>query len=176
MTIIRNEFIEYPPSSTGQNLSQTQVATLSDNVTTSSPDQTTINLFSIAIHDNNLVFPNSIYDTGNISLDPSEIKLTNTSGKPFSFTVEFSGLLTSSSTINNGRLGIRLNSTGGLGTGTEQIYPSGITIGSTTISNGFNTKGAFTLLPGESCWLEVVKSVIGTLIVTSSLIIIKPIF
>lgn len=164
----------YPPSLTGQNLSQTQAATIQNN-TVDSVAGTDIDVFTEALQ-SGLSFPNSIYDTGNLNLDLTRIRLTNNSGKPFSFEIKIGGELISSSSISAAIFGIRLNSTGGLGTGTLRKLPSGLTTGQLSIDIGFSTSGAFTLADGESVWLEASKSVAGTLIIQSALVLIKPIW
>lgn len=162
----------FPPDATGQNVSQTQVATLQNN-TVDSVAGTDIDTF-VEVAQSGLSFPNQIYDTGNLDLSPSTMRLTNNSGRPFSFEVEMSGELISDSSVNAAIFGLRLNSSNGIGTGTLRKLPSGLTTGQLSIDIGFGTKGAFTLANGDSVWLEVSKSVVGTLIIQSALILIKP--
>lgn len=164
----------FPPPETGQNLSQTQVATVQDN-TTDSVASSNINTFVEALQ-SGLSFPNSIYDTGNLDIDLTRMRFTNNSGKPFSFEIEIGGELISSSGVNAAVFAVRLNSTGNIGTGTLRKLPSGLTTGQLSIDIGFNTKGAFTLADGESVWLECAKSVAGTLIIQSALCLIRPIW
>lgn len=164
----------FPPESTGQNVSQTQVSTLQGN-TVDTVAGTDINTFSECLQ-SGLGFPNIIYDTGNLSLDATRLRLTNNSGKSFSFKITIGGTMLADSTVNSAIFAVRLRSTGGLGTGTLRRYPAGLTAGGVTIDLGFNTVGAFTLADGESVWLEASKSVIGTLIISSCLILIEPIW
>lgn len=164
----------FPPESTGANRSQTQVASLQDNTQDSDPGSA-IDTFGEVVQ-SGLSFPNPIYDTGNLSIDSNRIGFTNNSGKPFSFEIEIGGELLSSSSVNSAVFAVRLNSTGGVGTGTLRRLPSGLTTGQLNVELGFSTKGAFTIADGESVWLECAKSVAGTLIVGSVLCLIKPIW
>lgn len=165
---------EYPPESTGSNQSQTQVATVQNNTQDSDPGAS-IDTFGEALQ-SGMSFPNSIYDTGNLDIDLNRIGFTNNSGKPFSFEIEVGGTIQSSSGVNSAIIGVRLNSSGDLGTGTLRKLPSGLTTGQLSIDTGFSTKGAFTIADGESVWLEVSKSVAGTLIVGSALCFIRPVW
>jgi len=165
----------YPPSQTGTNSSGTGIVVYSSN-TTDSVASADIDTFVSAKHSSNGFFPNPIYDVGVISLDNSEMKFTNISPNNYSMSLSFSGSLISDSTSNTAILSARLNSTGGVGTGTQQRYSAGPTGGSTNVRSGFLVIGAFTLAPSESVWLEVSKSVAGTLIAENSLAIIKPIY
>lgn len=164
----------FPPSATGENLSQTQVTTLSDNTVDSLAGSTVTDF--VEVLQSGLDFASSIYDTGNLDIDPTRVRMTNNSGKPFSFKVSIGGDMISSSTVNSAVFAFRLRSTGNVGTGTLRRYPAGLTTGGLTIDLGFSTAGAFTIADGESVWLECAKSVIGTLIVSNCLILIEPIF
>lgn len=165
----------YPPEDTGQNLSGTGLIVFSGNVTDSVAGSDLL-VPVIARHSNNGAFPAPIYDKGKLDIDPAEVKFTNVSGDPYSFQITVSGRLTSDSTSNNAVIGIRLNSTGGLGTGTDKTYPAGTTQGAATVSAGYTDIGAFTLQPSEECWVEISKNVAGTLVFNDALIIINPIF
>ena len=165
---------EYPPEATGENASQTQVATVQDN-TTDSVAGIDITSF-VEVLQSGLAFVNAIYDTGNLDIDLTRLRFTNNSGKPFSFKITIGGTILSSSTINSAVFAVRLRSTGNVGTGTLRRYPAGLTTGGATIDLGFNTVGAFTIADGESVWLECSKSVLGTLIVSSCLVLIEPIW
>lgn len=164
----------FPPESTGQNVTQTQVATLQDNTTDSAPGSD-IDTFAEVLQ-SGLSFASSIYDTGNLDLDATRMRLTNNSGKPFSFKISIGGIILSDTAVNSALFRIRLNSTTNVGTGTTRRYPSGLTTGATSVELGVNTNGAFTLADGESVWLECSKSVVGTLIMQSCLILIEPIW
>jgi hypothetical protein len=165
----------YPPVSTGTNTSKTQILA-AENVTTDSVASNDLTVFVTAKQNGELAFPNAIYDTGRLSIDSSEYKLTNISGENYSFTVSFCGHIGSDSTTNNALITVRINSTGGVGTGSQLQSAAGPTAGSSTVATGFLTLGAFTLQAGESVWLEVSKSVTGTLIVDETLVLIKPIY
>ena len=164
----------FPPAETGQNVSQTQVATLQDN-TVDSVASDDINAFT-EVKQSGLGFASAIYNTGNLVLDATRMRLTNNSGKPFSFKVNIGGIIISDTSINSALFRIRLNSTSNVGTGTTRRYPSGLTVGGTSVELGVNTSGAFTLADGESMWLECSKSVLGTLILQSCLILVEPIW
>lgn len=166
---------KYPPENTGGNVGGSGIVVFSGNVTDSvaSADLT---LPVIALHNNNGFYPNPIYDLGILAIDPAEVKLTNISPDPYSFEITVSGKLTSNSTSNAAVVGIRLNSTGGVGTGTDKTYPAGTTQGAATVRAGYTSIGAFTLAAGESVWVEISKSVTGTLVFDNSLIIIRPIY
>lgn len=165
----------YPPQNTGQNASGTGVVVYTGN-TTDSVASADLSAFVIAKQNSNGAFPNPIYDVGRLSLDSAEVKLTNISGTNYSFIINASGKLTSDSTANNAVIGIRINSTGGVGTGTSKTYSAGTTQGAATVRAGYTTIGAFTLAPTESVWIEVSKSVAGTLVFDESLLIIEPIW
>ncbi|AUG84930.1 hypothetical protein MAELSTROM_10 [Pseudoalteromonas phage Maelstrom] len=167
-------FETFPPEATGQNVSQTQVATLQGNTVDSGAGDD-IDVFT-EVQQSGLGFASSIYDTGNLALDAARMRLTNNSGKPFSFKVNIGGIIISDTSINSALFRIRLNSTSNVGTGTARRYPSGLTVGGTSVELGVNTSGAFTLANGESMWLECSKSVIGTLILQSCLILVEPIW
>ena len=162
------------PDNTDGNLSQTQIATASGN-TVDSVAGININTFVEALQ-SGLSFPSSIYDTGNLDIDLTRLRLTNNSGKNFRFKITIGGTLISDSTLNSAIFAVRLNSTPNIGTGTLRRYPAGLTTGSATIDLGFNTVGAFSLADGESVWLECAKNTLGTLIIQSCLVIIEPIF
>lgn len=164
----------FPPAATGSNETQTQVATLQGN-TTDTAAGTDIATFSECLQ-SGLAFANAIYDTGNLDIDLTRLRLTNNSGKPFSFKITVGGTIISDSTVNSAVFAVRLRSTGNVGTGTLRRYPAGLTTGGITIDLGFNTVGAFTIADGESVWLEASKSVIGTLIISSCLVLIEPIW
>lgn len=164
----------FPPESTGQNLTQTQVATLQNNVVDSVASDD-IDAFTDVLQ-SGLSFPSALYDTGNLDLDANRVRLINNSGKPFSFKITIGGVIISDTAINSALFRIRLNSTANVGTGTTRRYPAGITTGATSVDIGVNTTGAFTLADGESVWLECSKSVVGTLIMQSCLILIEPIW
>lgn len=164
----------YPPESTGTNQSQTQVATVQGN-TVDSVAGNDIDTFTEALQ-SGLSFPAPIYNTGKLIIDATRMRFTNNSGSAFSFEIEIGGELISSSGVNAAVFGLRLNSSGGVGTGTLRKLPSGLTTGQLSIDIGFGTKGAFTLQNGESVWLEVSKSVAGTLIIQSALCFIRPIW
>tara|TARA_R110002124_G_C8974544_1_gene515795 strand:+ start:39008 stop:39556 length:549 start_codon:yes stop_codon:yes gene_type:complete len=164
----------FPPAETGQNVSQTQVATLQDN-TVDSVASDDINAFT-EVKQSGLSFASAIYNTGNLVLDATRMRLNNNSGKPFSFKVTIGGIIISDTSINSALFRIRLNSTSNVGTGTTRRYPSGLTVGGTSVELGVSTSGAFTLADGESMWLECSKSVLGTLIMQSCLILVEPIW
>ena len=164
----------FPPAATGENVTQTQVATLQGNAVDSVAGSD-IDTF-VEVLQSGLAFASALYDTGNLVLDATRMRLTNNSGKSFSFKITIGGVITSDTTVNSALFRIRLNSTGGVGTGTVRRYPSGLTIGAASVDLGVNTTGAFTLANGESVWLECSKSVVGTLIMQSCLILIEPIW
>lgn len=166
---------EYPPENTGQNLSRTNVIVLNGNATDSVAG-TDLDSFVTAKHDGTFDFPSPLYDTGYISLDLTELKITNARDTPLSLAVSLNGRIVSSSTSNTAVVGVRLNSTGGILTGTDKVYPAGATSGGTTLDVGFTTIGAVTLQPGESLWLDVSKNVTGTLVVQSALTLLRPIY
>jgi hypothetical protein len=165
----------FPPTLTGQNLAKGEIIIASSNITDSVAG-TDIDTFVVALHDDDVFFPNPIYDVGTLDIDLTEMKFTNVSGSPFSFTTSIGGKLTSNSTSNGALVGVRINSTTGAGTGTEKTYSAGPTGGPSTVRSGFTTIGAFTLQNGESIWLEVSKNVAGTLVVDNALFIIKPLW
>lgn len=164
----------FPPAETGSNVTQNQVAVLQSNTQDSDPG-IDLDVFGEVLQ-SGLAFPNAIYNTGNLDIDLTRLRLTNNSGKPFSFKISIGGQLESSSSVNSAIMTIRLNSSGGLGTGSLRKYPAGLTQGGLNISLGFQTSGAFTLADGESVWLECAKSVLGTLIFGSCLVLIEPIW
>lgn len=164
----------FPPDATGQNVSQTQVATVSNNVQDSAPG-IDLAVFGEVLQ-SGLAFANAIYNTGNLDIDLTRLRFTNNSGKPFSFKISINGQLESSSSVNSAIMAVRINSSMGLGTGTLRKYPAGLTQGGLNISLGFQTSGVFTLADGESIWLECSKSVLGTLIMQSCLVLIEPIW
>jgi len=164
----------FPPISTGSNLTQNQVAVLDGN-TTDSVAGIDINSFVEGLQ-SGLAFANAIYDTGNLILDATKMRLTNNSGKPFSFKINVSGVILSDSSISSAVLAVRLNSSGGVGAGTLRRYPAGLTTGLATIDLGFSTNGVFTIANGESVWLECAKNVLGTLIISNCLVLIEPIW
>lgn len=166
---------DYPPESTGQNLSRTSVIVLNGN-TTDSVAGNDINSFVVAKHDGTLAFPAELYNTGFVSIHASEIKVTNVKGEPISLALSLNGRIVSDITLNSALAGVRLNSDGGLLTGTDKVYPAGVTAGGSTLDVGFTTIGAATLQPGQSLWLDVSKNTAGTLIVQSVLLLIRPIF
>ena len=165
---------KFPPASTGNNLNETQIAVLGNNIVDSDHGIDISNFGEVL--QSGLAFPAPIYNTGNLVLDLTRMRFTNNSGKPFSFKLTIGGQMTSSSGVNSAIIAIRLNSSSGLGTGTERKYPAGLTQGGLNIELGFNTIGAFTLQNGESAWLECAKSVLGTLIFSSCLVIIEPVW
>ncbi len=165
----------YPPQATGDNLSGTVIAVYSGNATDSVASDD-IDVFVTAKHGDNAVYPNPIYDTGALTLDAAEAKLTNDLNVPYSFVIEFNGEFTSNSTSNSALISHRLNSSGGIGTGTKKTDSAGPTGGTSTVATGFGTVGAFTLQAGESVWLEVSKNVSGTLVLADSLVIVRPIW
>lgn len=167
-------FESFPPESTGQNVTQTQVAALQSN-TVDSVAGSNIDTFTEVLQ-SGLAFASALYDTGNLVLDATRMRLTNNSGKPFSFKIAVGGTILSDTVVNSALFRIRLNSTGNVGTGTTRRYPSGLTTGATSVDIGVSTLGAFTLADGESVWLECSKSVVGTLIMQSCLILIEPIW
>ncbi len=164
----------FPPAATGENVTQAQVATLQGSAVDSVAGSD-IDTF-VEVLQSGLAFASALYDTGNLDLDSTRMRLTNNSGKPFSFKITIGGVIISDTTVNSALFRIRLRSTGGVGTGTVRRYPSGLTVGATSVDLGVNTVGAFTLANGESVWLECSKSVIGTLIMQSCLILIEPIW
>ena len=164
----------FPPESTDQNLSQTQVATVQNN-TVDSLASDNIDTF-VEVMQSGLAFASPLYDTGNLDLDATRMRLTNNSGVPFSFKIAVGGVIISDTVVNSALFRIRLNSSGNVGTGTVRRYPAGLTTGATSVDIGVNTTGAFTLADGESVWLECSKSVVGTLIMQSCLILIEPIW
>lgn len=164
----------FPPESTGENVTQTQVATLQGN-TVDSLASNDIDTF-VEVLQSGLAFASALYDTGNLVLDATRMRLTNNSGKPFSFKITIGGVIISDTVVNSALFRIRLNSTSNVGTGTVRRYPAGLTTGATSVDLGVNTVGAFTLSDGESVWLECSKSVAGTLIMQSCLILIEPIW
>jgi hypothetical protein len=165
----------YPPALTGENKSKTVVLVYSGNVT-DSVASADIDIFVTAKHNSNQLFPSPVYDTGVLSFDNTEAKMTNISASNYSFTVTFGGILSSNSTSNTALIRHRLNSTGGVGTGTLKTDSAGPTGGSSTVEAGYSTDGAFTLAPGESMWLEVSKNVSGTLVMEGSIVVVTPIF
>lgn len=166
--------IAFPPAETGSNVTQNQVAVLQSNTQDSDPG-IDLAVFGEVLQ-SGLAFPNAIYNTGNLDIDLTRLRFTNNSGKPFSFKISIGGQLESSSSVNSAIMAIRLNSSGGLGTGSLRKYPAGLTQGGLNISLGFQTSGAFTLADGESVWLECAKSVLGTLIFGSCLVLVEPIW
>lgn len=165
----------YPPAATGENKSKTEIAVYNSNLV-DSVAPADLSTFVVAKHNSNGFFPNPIYDTGFLSIDPTEVKLTNNGLTNFSFIVLVRSSFSSDSTSNTANLGIRLNSTGGVGTSTEEIKSAGPTAGSATVAATLGTFGAFTLAPSESVWLEVAKSYSGTCVMDKSLFVILPLW
>lgn len=165
----------YPPVATGENKSKTEIAVYNSNLV-DSVAPADLDTFVVAKHNNNGVFPNPLYDTGFLSIDSTEVKLTNNRLIPFSFIILVRSSFSSDSTSNTANLGIRLNSTGGVGTSTKEIKSAGPTAGSTTVAATLGTFGAFTLAPTESVWLEVAKNYSGTCVMDSSLFTILPLW
>lgn len=162
------------PESTGTNQSQTQVATFQGNTQDSDPG-ILISQFAEVLQ-SGLAFADAVYDTGNLVLDATRMRLTNNSGKPFSFSIIVQGEFISSSASNTAVIGLRLNSSGELGTGTSRKIPAGFTVGGASIDIGSGVFGAFTLQDGESVWLECSKNVVGTLIMQTCLVFIYPVW
>ena len=163
------------PTETGGNVNQESIATFSNNIT-NTVTTNDLTSFATAAHNANEEFVGPAYDTGFISIDNGQVLITNTLPIKLSFVINFQGSLTSTSTVNNGRVGVRLNSTMGLGTGSSQFISAGITPGGTTILTSFNVGGAFGLEAGQSVWLEFSKSFIGTLVMNNCLMELRPLW
>jgi len=135
------------------------------------------------VTDNNITWTRAAIDTlvspsgfeGDWTFDPSSALVTYQGNGSRAVEVTVSGSVTTDSTGNTDHTFVRVTEGGSEMTGTHKRYAGGRATGSITSDVGFTTVGFGLFSPGDYIELELAKDFIGTLVLESVMIAIKPI-
>lgn len=162
------------PDFTGENRVQREVLRIQNN-TLSTTTNNVLSNFVTAQTNEALSAPEPEYQRGDFTVDPNLIKLTYTGQAPRDIRFVISGLISSDSTANDDKVGVRIsNGAGTLYTGSAKIYPSGTTLGGASTVIGFTTIGFGRLDVNDEIHFEISKNFNGTLVVENCILSIEP--
>lgn len=162
------------PDETSENRLRQEILRVQSN-TLSTTTPATIDSWITAVTNDDLDLPVPEYDTSRLTPVSGQFKLNYNASAVRDVKVIIAGTITSDSTNNANRIGVRLSSgSEGVYTGSTKIYPAGTSLGGDTTVVGFTTIGFGRLQPTDSLELQVSKNFTGTLVVENCILSIEP--